>query len=83
MKTLVISLCVLLTGCASVDRVVCYGTGTCDRDRNFSYAQSIHSNQNLNPSIPQTVVTSSGTYLIVPNYSSNSILPAAILQITK
>lgn len=82
MRILLLSL--LLTGCASMDKAVCFGTGTCDRDPTYAHAGTMTTGSySLNPSTPQTIVTSSGSYLVVPNYGSNAPLPAAILQISK
>lgn len=36
----------------------------------------------LNPSLPTTVITNSGSYVIVPNYSGGS-LPRAIIRVSK
>ena len=80
----ILLLTLLLTGCASMDKAVCFGVGTCDRDPTYAaVGTNTVSSYSLNPTAPQTIVTSSGSYLIVPNYSSNSPLPAAILEISK
>ena len=49
-----------LSGCATVDRMVCYGNGTCDR--NPKYADQ--PNQQLVNTQSQTVITNNGVYLI-------------------
>jgi len=49
-----------LNGCASVDRMVCYGNGTCDR--NPKYADQ--PNQQLVNTQSQTIITNNGVYLI-------------------
>ena len=65
-----------LTACTSLDRVVCYGTGTCDRDPRWSTVGTV---QSIN-TMPQTVITNTGTYLIVKD-SSGSV--NALIQTSK
>lgn len=66
----------LLSGCASMDRIVCYGAGTCDRDPRYAYqpTQSVPNTQT------QVIITSSGNYLVTRD-SSGSI--NAIIQTSK
>ena len=76
MKYILITLAVFLTGCASMDRVVCLGTGTC-----VDGAMTYKTPQTPARSLPQTVILPTGTYVIVPNYSNNSI--SAVLQTSR
>jgi len=69
MKTLIISLAVLLTGCASLDHMVCYGTGTCGRSID---SKIVSSGRYVSPT-PQTIITNQGTYIIVRDQSSGAI----------
>jgi hypothetical protein len=74
MKLIILS--ILLTGCASMDRVVCYGAGTCGRDT-MSYA----SNQATVNTLPQTVILPTGTVLIVRDTTSGqiqSVIPVSL-----
>jgi hypothetical protein len=79
MKLIILS--VLLTGCATVDRFVCTGTGTCARLDNPTYQTPLTSTA-LNPTTATTVVTNGSTYVIVPNYSGGAY-PSAIIKIGK
>lgn len=49
-----------LTGCATVDRMVCYGNGTCDRNPKYAHQPM----QPLVNTASQTIITNNGTYLI-------------------
>ena len=65
---------VSLTGCASLDRAVCWGNGTCDRDFTANYS---------GPSAPQgfrgaVIVTGSGNYVLTPNVTGS--LPSAVIR---
>jgi hypothetical protein len=76
MKRLIIVLSLLLSGCATVDRVVCYGAGTCGRGT-MPYA----SNQPAVNTLAQTVILPTGTVLIVRDSSSGqiqSVIPVSL-----
>lgn len=68
MKYILLSL--LLTGCASVDKVVCYGTGTCDRDPRYA---NVPAGRYVSP-VPTTITTNAGTYIITNNQSTGAIM---------
>lgn len=59
----------MLTGCASMDQVVCLGTGTCGAS-GASYGSSARW---VAPT-PQSVITPQGTYQFVTNQSTGSIM---------
>ena len=67
LKIWLVSVAILLTGCASMDQMVCLGTGTCTATGQHSPLPG--------PSLqlPQTLIMPSGTYIIVPNYSTGGI----------
>lgn len=69
MKLLLIALSLTLTACSSLDRAVCYGAGTCDRNPQYASAGQ---GRYVSPS-PQTVITNQGTYMIVRDQSSGAI----------
>jgi NAD(P)H-nitrite reductase large subunit len=60
MKKFILLASILVTGCSTVDRMVCYGNGTCDL--NPKYADQ--PNQPLVNTASQTIITNNGTYLI-------------------
>jgi hypothetical protein len=60
MKLFILLASILVTGCATVDRMVCYGNGTCNRDSRYAYQP----NQQLVNTQSQTVITNNGIYLI-------------------
>lgn len=67
MKTIMILVSTILTGCASMDQIVCTGTGTCGHTTQYSQAAKW-----VSPT-PQTVITDQGTYLIVRDSSTGAI----------
>lgn len=69
MKLLLIALSLTLTACSSLDQVVCYGAGTCDRDPQYASAGA---GKYVSP-LPQTVITNQGTYMIVRDQTSGAI----------
>jgi hypothetical protein len=74
LKIIVISMAALLTGCAGLDRAVCWGNGTCDRDLTASYS---------GPAAPSgfkgaVIVTNSGNYVLTPNATGS--LPSAVIR---
>jgi hypothetical protein len=74
MKLIILS--ILLTGCASMDRVVCLGAGTCGSNT-MPYA----SNQATVNTLPQTVILPTGTVLIVRDTTSGqiqSVIPVSL-----
>lgn len=58
-----------LTACSSMDRFVCYGTGTCDRDPRYA---NVAAGKYISP-LPQTVYTTGGTYIITTDQSTGAI----------
>lgn len=88
MKYTLLILSMVLTGCASMDRIVCYGAGTCYKTAEGSWEKACTVD---NPctgsllmaknSLPTNITTSSGNYLIVPNYSGG--LPTAAIRTSK
>jgi hypothetical protein len=84
---------VFLTGCATVDQMVCYGAGTCYKTAEGSWEKACSekypcsvgsvpgSVRSGGMNLPTNITTSSGNYLIVPNYSGG--LPAAIIRTSK
>jgi hypothetical protein len=77
-------LAMMLTGCATVDQMVCYGTGTCGRTGVYASTATVSAATITNPGLPQTIVTGNGSLLIVPNYSQpTNSLPAAILPVSR
>ena len=80
---------VLLTGCASMDRVVCYGTGTCDRLYAVLPMPAGHSTTGpVNLSRPAgvgaySVNLPSGGYLVVPNTTTGRAMSVIQTSRTK
>ena len=69
-KSIALTVTVLmLTGCASMDQVVCFGTGTCGAS-GASYGGSAR----WTSPTPQSVITPQGTYQFVTNQSTGSIM---------
>jgi len=60
-------LAMILTGCASMDQMVCYGTGTCSATDSYSATARW-----VSP-LPQSIVTSQGTFIITRDQSSGAI----------
>lgn len=88
MKSMILVLSALLTGCASLDNMVCYGAGTCYKTAEGSWEKACsekHPCSGTLPmarnSLPRNITTTSGNYLIVPNYSGG--LPTAIIRTSK
>lgn len=76
MKRLIIVLSLMLSGCATVDRVVCYGTGTCGANT-MPYVSNVQTQNTL----AQTVILPTGTVLIVRDSSSGqiqSVIPVSL-----
>lgn len=72
MKYIILLTTALLTACSSLDHFVCVGTGTCSANAaNAAYAGAAA--QWVSPT-PQTVITNAGTYLIVRNQGSGTIM---------
>ena len=69
---LIIASCVL-TGCGTL---MCLGTGTCDTGT-MIYRHP----QTVSRSLPQTVILPTGTYVIVPNQSNNTI--SSVIQTSR
>jgi hypothetical protein len=79
MKTILITLSILLTGCTTLDQMVCYGNGTCGKIPNATYQTPTPTYSSLNPSTATTVITNRSTVLIVPNYAGGAY-PSAIIS---
>jgi len=60
-----------LTGCSTqqINRAVCYGTGTCGADANYAGAAGRY----VSPT-PQTIITTQGTYMVIQNQTTGSIM---------
>ena len=59
----------MLTGCATADRIVCVGAGTCGAS-GLSYGAA---SRYISP-LPQSVITPGGTYQFVTNQSTGAIM---------
>lgn len=66
MRILLLSL--LLTGCSSMDKFVCYGTGTCGAGNSYPTATKTY----VSP-LPQTVITPLGNLIIVRDQQNGTI----------
>lgn len=66
MKYILLSL--LLTGCASVDKFVCYGTGTCGVGNSYPTVTKTY----VSP-LPQSVITPVGNLIIVRDQQNGTI----------
>jgi hypothetical protein len=71
MKLINIIFLLTLTGCSTqqINRAVCYGAGTCGADAYYAGAAGRY----VSP-LPQTIITNQGTYMIINNQSTGSIL---------
>lgn len=67
MKTIMILVSTILTGCSSLDHFVCTGTGTCGHTTQYSQAAKW-----VSP-MPQTIITNAGTYMIIRDQTSGAI----------
>ena len=67
-----------------LDRVVCYGAGTCGATQLPPTNANTYSSTAtpLNPTLPTTVQVGTGSVLIVPN-SSGGALPRAIIPVSR
>jgi len=65
-----------LTGCVTLDRMVCYGNGTCDRNPKYAHQPNLP----LVNTQSQTVITNQGIYLVTRD-TQGSI--NAIIQTSK
>lgn len=65
MKLLVTVTAIMLSGCSTM---MCVGTGTCV-DGDMRYDPTVKGSATT----PSTVILPSGTYVIVPNYSTGGI----------
>ena len=80
MKIISLIVVVLLTGCASMDRVVCYGAGVCDRDyavlpTTGGYSTTGPVNLSRSPVVgAYSVNLPSGGYLVVPNATTGRVM---------
>ena len=87
MKLITMIVVVLLTGCASMDRVVCYGVGTCDRDyavppTTGGYSTTSPVNLSRPPVVgAYSVNLPSGSYLVVPNATTGRAM--SVIQTTR
>lgn len=79
MKIILLTLSVILSGCTTLDQIVCYGNGTCGKITNPTYQTPQTANTGLNPTSSTTVITNTSTYLIVPNYAGGNF-PSAIIS---
>ena len=58
-----------LSACTTLDKFVCVGTGTCDLNPKYS---AVAAAEWISP-LPQTVITTNGTYIITRSQSSGAI----------
>jgi hypothetical protein len=79
MKIAALALAVTLTGCTTLDQIVCYGNGTCGNIPNATYQTPTPTYSSLNPTTATTVITNRSTLLIVPNYAGGAF-PSAIIS---
>jgi hypothetical protein len=90
--TILILSTIFFTGCATVDQMVCYGAGTCYKTAEGSWEKACSEKYPCTGTLPGSVrsgvmnlptniTTSSGNYLIVPNYSGG--LPTAVIRTSK
>lgn len=80
MRTALITvIAVTLTGCGTLDQIVCYGNGTCGKITNPTYQTPQNTYSTLNPTTATTVITNRSTYVIVPNYAGGAY-PSAIIS---
>lgn len=73
MKKIIVLVSVLaLSGCSTqqIDRAICYGNGTCESTGRLSDTRSL---PHAKDSLPQTVITNNGTYLITRNQSGSVV----------
>ena len=57
------------TACTTVDKFVCYGTGTCDRDPRYA---NVAAGGYVSP-VPQSVITPLGNLIIVRDQQNGTI----------
>jgi len=71
MKLINIIFLLALTGCSTqqINRVVCYGAGTCGADSSYAGAAGRY----VAPT-PTTIITNQGTYMVIQNQSTGSIM---------
>ena len=68
MKPFILILAVLATGCSTMDKFVCTGTGTCMANGQMP----VNSAAWVSPT-PQTIITNNGTYIITRSQSTGAI----------
>lgn len=78
MKLILLATAFLISGCTTVDQIVCYGNGTCGQLDKPVYVQPQANNTGFNPTTVTTVITNRSTLVIVPNYAGGSF-PSAVI----
>jgi len=68
MRLITLFTVILLTGCGSMDKFVCTGTGTCQATGAYSGQSAAW----VSPT-PQTIITNNGTYMVGRSQSTGSI----------
>lgn len=72
MKTVLIIISALLTGCSSLNHFVCYGAGTCDRNGVYADGATATGYSSYIPPAAngQVITTNNGNYVIVRSQTS-------------
>ena len=75
--TLILLSLLALTGCSTqqINQAICYGNGTCGANPNYRGPSAVGG------VLPQSIITSSGTYIIGRNYSTGAI--NSVIQVSR